>query len=591
MEQTKIKLSALVISWRLFQEFCEKHNIHCLSIIEFHIELNKCNSYDKLRLLVGNAVESFTDLLEEFLHTTPEVLQEFFMYTIDELTKIYQAINTNYTGFVDLLIDMNSLKITDPNTFSIPSMVYTEYYNRLIENEQVIKRLKEYGVTFRELIPHKLWIMDNLFILGAGLNGIVYRIGVDGHYTFKVTGNRDEYIAAGKIMKMQQVLINDYNFVNTIFEVFSNNTNAINPLLDIEEKVVQPLQSYFIVSNILEDISQNDLKLMFEIEKDRAKFLNDEVVKMRQLGFVDLPHIAFNADNTIDWNNSYCNNLLWSTVHQELKIHDIMWNANSSTEATIGAYTTDESREVAKQEIIDGINFESDIDILTNMLCNTKLDYDCYQNEYNEVIDTNNKIDRSRYNPFYHCSPANFSEFDINYIGSNIGSDNGGYGFYLTQNLFQALQYGNNVYHVDFTPVGDCLSSFKNEIDKDEWMKIVSNFTELLSEYLGNLDSDQVISDSMIFDILLFESSVPDLLDTIDSYTDLIIVTNMINIINDVLVNNNILSVDNSCQIVNLIYEALFNVSNKSYTIINHDATTMNVVCFYAPEIIDINVF
>lgn len=50
----------------------------------------------------------------------------------------------------------------------------------------------------------------------------------------------------------------------------------------------------------------------------------------------------------------------------------------------------------------------------------------------------------------YHGSPKKFIQFDIKYIGSNVGTSGASIGFYFTTSLEEAISYGKYVYVVDF---------------------------------------------------------------------------------------------------------------------------------------------
>ena len=56
---------------------------------------------------------------------------------------------------------------------------------------------------------------------------------------------------------------------------------------------------------------------------------------------------------------------------------------------------------------------------------------------------------KARPDKLYHGSPNKFDKFDINKIGSNVGTAGASIGFYFTSEIEEALSYGTYVYVVD----------------------------------------------------------------------------------------------------------------------------------------------
>lgn len=75
---------------------------------------------------------------------------------------------------------------------------------------------------------------------------------------------------------------------------------------------------------------------------------------------------------------------------------------------------------------------------------------------------------KARPDKLYHGSPNKFDKFDINKIGSNVGTAGASIGFYFTSEIEEALSYGKYVYVVD--------------VKNLKLKKSVSNFTRKLSD-------------------------------------------------------------------------------------------------------------
>lgn len=75
---------------------------------------------------------------------------------------------------------------------------------------------------------------------------------------------------------------------------------------------------------------------------------------------------------------------------------------------------------------------------------------------------------KARPDKLYHGSPNKFDKFDINKIGSNVGTTGASIGFYFTSEIEEALSYGKYVYVVD--------------VKNLKLKKSVSNFTRKLSD-------------------------------------------------------------------------------------------------------------
>ncbi len=90
----------------------------------------------------------------------------------------------------------------------------------------------------------------------------------------------------------------------------------------------------------------------------------------------------------------------------------------------------------------------------------------------------------------YHGSYKRFSKFDTKYIGSNAGTSGGGYGFYFTDNIEQAMAFGNFIYSITLK-LKKSLSAEKVTLSKPQLVKILEKFeAEAGNSYIEAFDGN-----------------------------------------------------------------------------------------------------
>lgn len=94
-------------------------------------------------------------------------------------------------------------------------------------------------------------------------------------------------------------------------------------------------------------------------------------------------------------------------------------------------------------------------------------------------------MNKSTPDKLYHGSNVKFNKFDLNKIGSNVGTSGAGAGLYFSSSIEEAITYGKYIYVVDFESLNlkKTLSNFKRTLNKNQ---IITILDQILNETKGD---------------------------------------------------------------------------------------------------------
>ena len=152
---------------------------------------------------------------------------------------------------------------------------------------------------------------------------------------------------------------------------------------------------------------------------------------------------------------------------------------------------------------------------------------------------------KARPDKLYHGSPNKFDKFDINKIGSNVGTAGASIGFYFTSEIEEALSYGKYVYVVDVKnlKLKKSVSNFTRKLSDRAILILMRNFLKLSDgdanyyENYGDYSYDDFLNNRNQNLRLKIENEIINQLKINDTFNELNIKDN-VKIIEDIINDN-----------------------------------------------------